>query len=801
MLKREPSISSDDETEDETTQLLRSQGVCEERLKKFRATSKRIRRCVEAKSATGSFCSNCNLLTLADLRKGFQISDSFARLRQSSNHCQLCRLVVMSLRNKLPDIDAKLKHDQNTFRTVQLSFNDDGATDTNTSSFKINTIERVSLLETFWIHMDDDATNGVVKVAARVAQKVPGAKGQLSRGLIYIDSFIMAYTKDPQISKIRSLPLDPRPKSDNKFALMKSWLEEDRNKETEIYLPPMYNRVKETVVNPVPSRLIHIPRSNDEERCRLRLIDTQSLLEADFPPYIALSHRWGLTHSFITTVRSLQTRQAGFDLQELPKTYRDAALVVSRLGFEYLWIDAICIVQDDNDDWLCESEKMGIIYRSAVFTIANHCSENDDGGFLEAALQRRGSIKFNAWDTKQTYLRSAADLELDVSKSPLSKRSWILQERFLSTRVLHFTIGMIYLETSHGVRSEDGWTPADAMRLTVDSANLLTAEQFMYRKPLSLQRFSHYLSDNSADQDSPMEWFSLLEMYSTCSLTKERDKLPALFGIVRAIQHAHWVYLAGIWKDRLYMGLMWMNVGEPLKKPSFERASSWSWAAYDGPVQFPLLRFSLPYSVVCNFVHANLENPSWLNGPGALTVEVDVLDLSPVLKSRDLFISLYREELHPTNAKAWEKADQAIFQDPALSIFNVYNARRFLWMPASSTSESLDCIYTPDHPGPPPPRSAFPRGEGSWIVFDSEDEVHNQQAYLDLLFVSLAFFNTIDIERKPVTLRMGIFISPVEGQKTYRRVGAGLLRSTLVETMHQVEDWKFTFDRREITLV
>jgi hypothetical protein len=345
------------------------------------------------------------------------------------------------------------------------------------------------------------------------------------------------------------------------------------------------------------------------------------------------------------------------------------------------------------------------------------------------------------------------------------------------------------------------------MRLTVDSANLLTAEQFIYRKPLSLQRFSQYFSDNTAHQDSPLEWFSLLEMYSTCSLTKERDKLPALFGIVRAIQHPDWIYLAGIWKDRLNMGLMWMNVGDPLKKPSFKRASSWSFAAYDGPVQFPLLRFSLPYSVVCNYVHAELENSSWLNGPGALTVEIEVLDLTPVLQSPDLFISLYREELHPTSAKAWEKEDQAIFQDPALSIFNVYNARRFLWTRASSSStpgsrESLpEHASTPDTTGAPTPRGVSSRGEGSWIVFDSEDELHTQRDYLNLSFVSLACFSTIDIEGRPVTLRMGIFIVPVDGEKMYRRVGAGLLRSTLVETLSQVGDWKLAFDRREITLV
>lgn len=153
--------------------------------------------------------------------------------------------------------------------------------------------------------------------------------------------------------------------------------------------------------DPFPSRLIYVPLSFELEPCRLRLINSKDLLRemnprvlTAYPPYVTLSHRWGSTQNFTTTKANLHSRQSGFTLQDLPRTYRDAAIVTARLGFSYLWIDAICIMQDDPEEWLWESEKMGAIYRHAKCTIASHCSENDDSGFLEAALRKRGSVKF-----------------------------------------------------------------------------------------------------------------------------------------------------------------------------------------------------------------------------------------------------------------------------------------------------------------------------------------------------------------------------------------------------------------------
>jgi hypothetical protein len=404
------------------------------------------------------------------------------------------------------------------------------------------------------------------------------------------------------------------------------------------------------------------------------------------------------------------------------------------------------------------------------------------------------------------FLRSAADLELDISKSALSKRGWILQERFLSTRILHFTAGMIYLETARGIKSEDGETPMDLARMTVMAADLLTLDQFLHQKPVTLQNFStclpqsfrtmHENSESSSNRLSPWEWFPLLEMYSTCSLTKEQDKLTAISGIAQICrQTTASPYLAGIWADRLAIGLMWMSVGAPLSMPSLTRASSWSWAAYDGPTQFPLAGDSVPYDTNCYLVtNANLV-VSWCNGPWDLTVQADVLDLSADLQCGDLLISLYRETLHPQRlGSATYDALWKFDYDPPIRLFDIFTVHRFLW--------NKDLRFISDN---------------SWIVFDCENSFQKQDdCKLPLSCISMATFTARDDNRVRVPLRMVIFVVPAERQNTCKRIGAGVIRKTFMQNLTVLREhgpgmWKGwsppntgekpAFIRREITLV
>ena len=116
---------------------------------------------------------------------------------------------------------------------------------------------------------------------------------------------------------------------------------------------------------PLPSRIIDI----EDENCGPTL---------DIPPpgtkggYLALSHCWGKTQPVTLTEVRLRNSPVAFPLRTLPQTLRDALVVASHLGLRYIWIDALCIVQDSYEgwDWKKESAKMDQIYGNATLTIA-----------------------------------------------------------------------------------------------------------------------------------------------------------------------------------------------------------------------------------------------------------------------------------------------------------------------------------------------------------------------------------------------------------------------------------------------
>ncbi|KAK4206045.1 hypothetical protein QBC37DRAFT_301586, partial [Rhypophila decipiens] len=91
-------------------------------------------------------------------------------------------------------------------------------------------------------------------------------------------------------------------------------------------------------------------------------------------------------------------------------TFQDAIQVTRALGKKYLWIDALCIIQGPDGDWKSEAETMANIFACAYCTIA-----------------------------AGTLTTCAFDFDKDVDRGTLMKRAWVLQERVLSRRIIHFT--------------------------------------------------------------------------------------------------------------------------------------------------------------------------------------------------------------------------------------------------------------------------------------------------------------------------------------------------------------------------
>ncbi|KAK5122330.1 hypothetical protein LTR85_004241 [Meristemomyces frigidus] len=113
-----------------------------------------------------------------------------------------------------------------------------------------------------------------------------------------------------------------------------------------------------------PTRLIFIDGAG--EYTKLRLTEAYG----SDAPYVSLSYCWGGADQFKTTRESHAQRLNGFRLEHLPKTYRDAVFICQELNIEYLWIDALCIIQDDQSDWEQEVPRMGGIYGNAYLVVA-----------------------------------------------------------------------------------------------------------------------------------------------------------------------------------------------------------------------------------------------------------------------------------------------------------------------------------------------------------------------------------------------------------------------------------------------
>ncbi|KAK8096054.1 hypothetical protein PG999_014076 [Apiospora kogelbergensis] len=325
----------------------------------------------------------------------------------------------------------------------------------------------------------------------------------------------------------------------------------------------------------LPSRVIDTELSND----MVKLVEPRG----ESGIYACLSHCWGGEIILATTLQTIQTKRSGIPLGELPKTFLDAVKLVKHLGIRYIWIDSLCIVQDDADDWARESARMHAVYSNAYLTIAaNHARKPSDGCF-----HIRSPRPFCDVDLPRLRLQQSlfATDELDWDKGnflsePLSKRGWALQERVLSQRTLLYNNRQIYYECSHGLVGEDGCRQRRMLcsRETLFGPKKDGSGQIQNTEPNTTDE-----NKDGEEETAILElWRSLVWRFGDRSLTKATDKLPATSGLSKLFEkHLQCHYVAGYWSNSLIQSISWRALGRA-KAPGPYIGPSWSWVSYPG---------------------------------------------------------------------------------------------------------------------------------------------------------------------------------------------------------------------------
>jgi hypothetical protein len=205
----------------------------------------------------------------------------------------------------------------------------------------------------------------------------------------------------------------------------------------------------------VPKRLIQIGQHN------CRLLSSTSPVR-----YAALSYCWGTIKQLSTTKATVDMRYDDLQCQQLPQTIQDAIAMTRMLDLRYLWIDSICIIQDDREEWAQQAADMADIYSSAYVVLAATGVSNATDGFLHQRSQplritslANGSehpITISARVVNNHDIFQRAE---NLDNQPLSKRGWALQERSLAIRTVHFLPDEIMFECRSGRACECGRLP------------------------------------------------------------------------------------------------------------------------------------------------------------------------------------------------------------------------------------------------------------------------------------------------------------------------------------------------------
>lgn len=379
----------------------------------------------------------------------------------------------------------------------------------------------------------------------------------------------------------------------------------------------------------MPNRVITIEVSKTDTHTHVKLVSKGDV--PDGSAYAALSYCWGGDQKLKLTSKTYDLLGHSFASEDLPKTLQDAVIVAAKFSIFYLWVDALCIVQDDDTDKGRELAVMAQIYENASLVISASRASSVDEGFLQPRLpfKRNASMSFGLWlvtpagdernpslcflatdlvGFQPPHVKVSESLHDGVPRDPLISRAWCLQERGLAKRLVEFgrlsTRIRIIRPGLPDVLYADGCTTDELHNIPFSSCcvqAILSEQEPTNSSLIEDLRTSkgHRIFEESnlprGMKGIQIYWCSTLTYYSGLSLSFPSDRLPAFSALASTFAPAfggEYNYLAGIWRQTLPVGLLWVvHSGEQDSRDGLLRggiAPSWSWASNSRQVSYLL---------------------------------------------------------------------------------------------------------------------------------------------------------------------------------------------------------------------
>ncbi|KAL7797457.1 heterokaryon incompatibility domain-containing protein [Trichoderma ceciliae] len=327
---------------------------------------------------------------------------------------------------------------------------------------------------------------------------------------------------------------------------------------------------------------------------RLISLVNYRLIETSCPPtYVALSYVWGSAPVFQTiqsNVKGLMQPQ-GLPVSSFPKSIRDAMILVRELGFQYIWIDSICIIQDSGQDKVQQLHMMDSIYSRASLTIVAAAGSHANAGIpgLQPGTRSRKQHTVPISDDL-TLVALHPDTYRSAAATTWNTRGWTYQERLLSKRcIFSFPDGSVSFQCSKAVWGEDYYAETPYLKRCAPMMDISLNRSWMAPGGVKERGVP---TVHITDTPYLHEYCRLVEEYTGRNMSYPSDRLSGISGVLDVLRREFGLrFVHGLPEVIFFIALLWQPRSKLKRVPKDPKTClpffpSWSWAGWTGPVGY-----------------------------------------------------------------------------------------------------------------------------------------------------------------------------------------------------------------------